>query len=392
MDSNVSTLHVSSLSEAGEGQKDHGAGDSLLQSQFVLQKESSHVPMNFIWPKEDLVKAIEELREPVVDLSGFLKGDLVATQDAAMLIRESCLKHGFFQITGHGVDPRLIQMAYDHLDRFFKLPVSMKLRAKRMPGTNSWGYSGAHADRFSSKLPWKETLSFRFYEPDDSHPVVLDFFKSTLGMDFEETGLVYQKYCAAMKEVALAIMELMAISLGIHDQQHYKHFFQDGSSIMRCNYYPPCKEPEHVFGTGPHCDPTSLTILHQDQVGGLEVFSDNKWRTVPPRQGAFVVNIGDTFMALSNGKYKSCLHRALVNRDKERRSLTFFMNPREDKVVRPPEDLVSSCTGDAPRTYPDFTWSELLQFTQKHYRADDATLPNFTKWLLSSKPANVNNN
>lgn len=108
--------------------------------------------------------------------------------------------------------------------------------------------------------------------------------------------LVYQKYCEAMKEVALAIMELLAISLGIHDQQHYKHFFQDGSSIMRCNYYPPCKEPEHAFGTGPHCDPTSLTILHQDQIGGLEVFSDNKWRTVPPRQGAFVVNIGDTFM------------------------------------------------------------------------------------------------
>lgn len=192
MDSNVSTLLVSSLSEAGEGQKDHGGDSYILPSQFVLQKESP-VPMNFIWPKEDLVKAIEELREPVVDLSGFLKGDLVATQDAATLIRESCLKHGFFQVIGHGVDSRLIQLAYDHLDRFFKLPVSMKLRAKRMPGTN-WGYSGAHADRFASKLPWKETLSFRFYEPDDSHPVVLDFFKSTLGMDFEETGYVHMIY------------------------------------------------------------------------------------------------------------------------------------------------------------------------------------------------------
>lgn len=204
MDSNVSTqlLVNSFLSEAGDqGQKDHGGEDhSLLQPQFMLQKESS-VPMNFIWPKEDLVKAHEELREPVVDLSGFLKGDLVATQDAAMHIREACLKHGFFQVTGHGVDPHLIQMAYNHMHRFFQLPVSEKLRAKRMPGTN-WGYSGAHADRFSTKLLWKEMLSFRFYEPDDFRPVVLDFFKSTLGTDFEETGYaLFIHYSANHKSV-----------------------------------------------------------------------------------------------------------------------------------------------------------------------------------------------
>jgi len=49
------------------------------------------------------------------------------------------------------------------------------------------------------------------------------------------------------------------------------------------------------LGTGPHCDPTSVTILHQDLVGGLHVFADNKWKMVPPRLDAFVVNIGDTF-------------------------------------------------------------------------------------------------
>ncbi|KAF5467883.1 hypothetical protein F2P56_012093 [Juglans regia] len=377
MDSSVSTHLVSQLPLEREDQKDHG--DSFLHPPF-LQKES-FVPKNFIWPKGDLVVAHDELREPIVDLGGFFRGDLVATQHAVLLIRAACLNHGFFQVTNHGVDPRLVKMAYHHMDNFFKLPASMKLRAKRTPG-NMWGYSGAHADRFSSKLPWKETLSFGFHD-SGSKPVVEDFFKSNLGMDFEQTGVVYQKYCEAMKDVALAIMELLAISLGVHPL-HYKHFFQDGSSIMRCNYYPPCKEPGLAFGTGPHCDPTSLTILHQDQVGGLEVFANNKWRNVRPRPDALVVNIGDTFMALSNGRYKSCLHRAVVNRYKERRSLAFFLCPREDKLVRPPEDLVCR---DGTSAYPVFTWSDLLYFTQYHYRADDATLPNFTKWLLSSKSA-----
>lgn len=86
--------------------------------------------------------------------------------------------------------------------------------------------------------------------------------------------------------------------------------------------------------------------------------------------------------ALSNGRYKSCLHRAVVNEYKERRSMAFFLCPKEDKVVRPPEDIVLK---DGTKKYPDFTWYDLLQFTQKHYRADEATLPNFTKWMLSSK-------
>ncbi|KAG6774275.1 hypothetical protein POTOM_021627 [Populus tomentosa] len=180
-------------------------------------------------------------------------------------------------------------------------------------------------------------------------------------------------------------MELLAISLGV-DRGYYRSFFEDGCSIMRCNFYPPCQEPGLTLGTGPHRDPTALTILHQDQVGGLEVFSDNVWQTVRPRQNALVINIGDTFMALSNGTYKSCLHRAVVTKYEERKSLAFFLCPKEDKVVRPPPDLVCN---QGRRMYPDFTWSDLLHFTQKYYRADDATLQNFTKWIISPKSGNL---
>lgn len=106
--------------------------------------------------------------------------------------------------------------------------------------------------------------------------------------------VAFEKYCEAVKELGMKVMELLAMSLGV-DRQHYKYLFEEGCSIMRCNYYPSCQQPSVALGTGPHCDPTTLTILHQDQVGGLHVFADEKWQTVQPRPDAFVINIGDTF-------------------------------------------------------------------------------------------------
>ncbi|KAK3425985.1 hypothetical protein EUGRSUZ_F02523, partial [Eucalyptus grandis] len=310
-----------------------------------------------------------KLEEPLVNLKGFLLGDdQEETHRAADTVRAACLNHGFFQVINHGVDPSLIRDAHDGIDSIFKMTLSDKLMAGKKPNS-PWGHS-IHDDRFSLKLPRKETFPFGYHE--SSPDSVVHFFKSTLGMDFEPAGKVHQKYCEEMKRLALSITEVLAISLGL-DRSYYREFFEDGCSIMRCNSYPPCQEPSLVLGTGPHCDPTALTILHQDQVGSS------------PRTHALVINIGDTFTALTNGRYKSCLHRAVVNRHRERRSLTFFLCPREDRVIAPAPELAPGGT----RKYPDFTWSDLLRFTQKHYRADQSTFPKFKGWLLSLQDRNL---
>jgi gibberellin 20-oxidase len=106
---------------------------------------------------------------------------------------------------------------------------------------------------------------------------------------------VYQNYCKAMSNLSLGVMELLGMSLGV-GKSYFREFFEENSSIMRLNYYPTCQKPELTLGTGPHCDPTSLTILHQDQVGGLQVYVDDQWHSITPHSNAFVVNIGDTFM------------------------------------------------------------------------------------------------
>lgn len=122
---------------------------------------------------------------------------------------------------------------------------------------------------------------------------------------------MYQKYCEEMSKLSLKVMELLGESLGV-GRAYFREFFEGNDSIMRLNYYPPCQKPDLTLGTGPHCDPTSLTILHQDNVGGLEVFVDEKWHSIPPNTNAFVVNIGDTFMV------SSTLYFLTTNKNKSR--------------------------------------------------------------------------
>ncbi|KAI3776948.1 hypothetical protein L1987_46740 [Smallanthus sonchifolius] len=160
------------------------------------------------------------------------------------------------------------------------------------------------------------------YHENGTDEVTAEFFNA-LGSQYKETGLIFQKFCRSMNKLALDIMELLEISLGVDGHKH--------------NYY---------------------RQLFEDSVS----------------------------IALSNGKYKSCLHRVSANRYKPRLSLAFFLCPKGDRELKAPQDLVDK---DGRKEYPDFTWEEFLQFTQKNHRADENTLDEFTKWLLSSKKPNA---
>ncbi|KFK26790.1 gibberellin 20-oxidase [Arabis alpina] len=341
----------------------------------TLLNLQSQIPNQFIWPDEEKPSTdIPELNVPFIDLSS-----QDSTLEASRLIAEACTKHGFFLVVNHGVSESLVSEAHRFMDRFFDMPLAGKQRAQRKPG-ESCGYASSFTGRFSTKLPWKETLSFRFSNENSGSRTVQDYFSDTSGQEFEQFGKVYQDYCEAMSSLSLKIMELLGLSLGVN-RDYFRGFFEQNDSIMRLNHYPPCQTPDLTLGTGPHCDPSSLTILHQDHVNGLQVFVDNQWRSILPNPKAFVVNIGDTFMALSNGIFKSCLHRAVVNRESARKSMAFFLCPKRDKVVKPPNEILQKVT---TRRYPDFTWSMFLEFTQKHYRADVNTLDSFSNWVITN--------
>ncbi|KAL2892330.1 1-aminocyclopropane-1-carboxylate oxidase-like protein 12 [Bienertia sinuspersici] len=133
-----------------------------------------------------------------------------------------------------------------------------------------------------------------------------------------------------------------------------------GGRVMVGHYYPYCPEPNKTVGIASHTDPGVLTVLLQDQVGGLQVKHDGKWVNVKPVHGALVINVGDLLQMISNDKYISVEHRVYANPQHEPRvSIAVFCNPSiRDDLYGPLPELVSP---EVPALYQQFTYSEFMR-------------------------------
>ena len=98
-----------------------------------------------------------------------------------------------------------------------------------------------------------------------------------------------------IEKLARELLELLTEGLGL-EPTRFNHYVENERMMsMRFNLYPPCPQPELAIGLRAHTDPHLLTVLHQDEVAGLQVFIDEQWVTVKPRPDCFVVNVGDLF-------------------------------------------------------------------------------------------------
>lgn len=155
----------------------------------ILNQHSNHIPQQFVWPDHEKPSTdVQPLQVPLIDLAGFLSDDLFLVSEATRLVSEAATKHGFFLVTNHGIDESLLSRAYIYMDSFFKSPACEKQKAQRKWGESS-GYASSFVGRFSSKLPWKETLSFKFSPEEKIHSqTVKDFVSSKMGDGYEDFG------------------------------------------------------------------------------------------------------------------------------------------------------------------------------------------------------------
>ncbi|MEQ6475519.1 2-oxoglutarate and iron-dependent oxygenase domain-containing protein [Comamonas sp. wu1-DMT] len=297
---------------------------------------------------------------PLIDISGLHSHDPVDQHLVAEQLRQACEQHGFFYITGHGIDPALISSLFAASQRFFDLPMTEKLAVDKKLSRCNRGYEPLRAQTLESGAPpdLKESfyagaevaandarvLAGRFNTGPNQWPETLPDFRA-----------VMQNYYQAAYDLGATIVRGLALSLGV-PVSHFDGYLKEAAATLRLLHYPP--QPANPApgekGCGEHTDFGGVTLLLQDEAGGLQVWDKNldSWIDAPPVPGAFVVNIGDLFARWTNDRYVSTLHRVINVSGRERYSVPFFFTGNPLHKV----ECIPTCLdeGELPR-YPAVT-------------------------------------
>jgi len=272
---------------------------------------------------------------PLIDIHSLIVGDnanLVAQQ-----IHQACCETGFFYIVGHSVDEAL-QHRLEQLSRqFFAQDLETKMQIRMALGGRAWrGYFPIGGELTSGKPDQKEGIYFGA-ELDNNHPAVqqqLPMYGKNLFpniLHFRETVLEYLK---VMTQLSHYLMQGISLSLGLEANYFYDRYTADPLILFRIFNYPPHSE-SFAWGVGEHTDYGLLTILKQDDSGGLQVKSKSGWIEAPPIPNSFVCNIGDMLERLTGGLYRSTPHRVKNGSGGDRLSFPFFFDPNFNAELHP---------------------------------------------------------
>ncbi|KGN45657.1 gibberellin 20-oxidase-like protein [Cucumis sativus] len=301
-------------------------------------------------------KASVEL--PILDISQPLSPSSLSS------LADACKKWGFFHIKNHGISKEIYNKLHSFSNEIFNLPSETKLKIGPLSSVNTY------TPHFIAS-PFFETLRVsgpNFLASAQNSAEFL--FNQKSSHQFSE---ILQEYGDKMTELSRKIIKniLMSFGEGFEKKYHEPHFKNCHGYLRINNYTPPetLEDDEEVEGLGMHTDMSCVTIVYQDQTGGLQVkSSEGKWVDINPceESEALVVNIGDLLQAWSNDRVRSSEHRVVLRRPAINRfSIAFFWGFEDEKVVSAPEDLVEE---GGERMYKPFVCSDYLKFRENDER------------------------
>jgi len=280
---------------------------------------------------------------PIIDISALVSG-IGNRHQVATEIGQACREYGFFYIVRHGVDEALQQRLEKLSRQFFAQDLQTKLQIPMALGGRAWrGYFPVGGELTSGKPDLKEGIYFGA-ELGEEHPLVKadtpmhgsNLFPSNIKL-FRETVI---EYMAAMTQLGHTLMAAISLSLGLEESYFAERYTSDPLILFRIFNYPPHPSPsdgEKKWGVGEHTDYGVLTILKQDDLGGLQIKSKSGWIDAPPVPNSFVCNIGDMLDRMTRGLYRSTPHRVQNKSGRNRLSFPFFFDPNFNVEVKPIE-------------------------------------------------------
>jgi isopenicillin N synthase-like dioxygenase len=281
------------------------------------------------------IGSIDELA--LIDVSPLLT-DGAGADGVARAIDAACRELGFFRIVGHGVD-RSLQERMDRAARaFFARPADEKARVAMPLAGPAWrGWFPVRGEVTSGVPDRKEGLYVGLEHPPD-HPRVRDGTPLHGGNLFPpgDLGPAITAWIDALLAVAAALLRGIALGLRLPVDWFADHLTSDPTVLFRVFHYPalPDNDAANEWGVGEHTDYGLLTLLAQDDSGGLQVRTpDGTWLDVPAEPGVIVCNIGDMLDRLTEGRYRSTPHRVRNTSGRGRLSFPLFVDPSWDAEV-----------------------------------------------------------
>ncbi len=277
---------------------------------------------------------------PVVDVADLVAGR-PGRHAVAKALAAACEESGFFYAVGHGVDPALQRELRAASRRFFALPLERKLAIRMACGGRAWrGYFPVGGELTSGRPDQKEGLYFGAeLAPDDPRVRAgTPLHGPNLFPDeVPELRALVLAYMAALTDLGHALLRGLALGLGLAESYFADHGTREPLVLFRIFSYPPASaSPDPtLWGVGEHTDYGLLTMLLQDESGGLEVRSRSHWVAAPPIPGSFVCNIGDMLDRMTRGVLRSTPHRARNPAAADRLSFPFFFDPGFTARVAP---------------------------------------------------------
>ena len=274
--------------------------------------------------------------------------DIANPADAAGEVERACRDTGFFYVTGHGVPATLRARLAAASREFFALPAADKLEIEMANGGRAWrGYFPVGGELTSGVADLKEGLYFGTeLPPGQTLPL---HGPNLFPRQVPELRAVVLSYLDALTAVGQNVLRAIAVSLGLDAEYFAAGYTASPTVLFRIFHYPPAPAGETGWGVGEHTDYGLLTLLAQDENGGLQVHTPRGWVDAPPLPDTFVCNIGDMLDRLTGGWYRSTPHRVRNTSGRNRLSFPFFLDPDFTAEVPPLPDRVATDAGGRRR-------------------------------------------
>lgn len=246
-------------------------------------------------------------------------------------IRNACETTGFFYLKNHRINT--LHPCFEQSSRFFSL--SSETKSQYACNSVNLGYTSFQDETLAPSIQSCGDTKEGYYIGRDDEALYPNVWPSTDIKGMEQWKSIMLEYHSECSRLGFHLMNCIALALGL-PENYFQSYLDKPTALLRLlRYGRVLSDPTNgVFGAGEHSDYGLITLLATNEVSGLEIFKDNVWIKIPPKPDCFVVNLGDCLQIMTNSKFKSTIHRVVIERaDVDRYSVAFFYEPNREAIV-----------------------------------------------------------